>query len=313
MKKSQRVHVLLFPHTHLLDLSGTVQVFFEANAFGGRYELRYCSEHPEVVTAQGLRLAGLAPLSRVAAEDLVFIPGTESRELDGLQIPAEWLREAAAAGARLASVCTGAFTLARAGLLDGRQCTTHWKVAERLEREHPAARVLRQRLFVHYGPVSTSAGVTSGIDLALALVEEAHGPIAAARVAREIVVYVRRNGERAQQSVYLDFRTHLHPGVHRVQDRIAMHPEERPTLEGLAALAGLSPRHLIRRFRELTGITLKEYAHRLKLELAEGLLRDPTMSVEAVAHRCGFEDPRQLRRLFRRAHGSTPGVWRRAV
>lgn len=309
---TRNVLFLILPDVHLLDLSGAAQVFFEAGRLGGAYRLRFCSPEPDVVSAQGLRLGGLEPLPVPGQADLVVVPGTESSRLEALRAPVDWLRQADEAGAEICSVCTGAFTLARAGLLDGRDCTTHWKVAERLQAEHPGARVLRDRLFVRDGRIVTSAGVASGIDLSLSLVEEHQGPMLAARVAREIVVYMRRNGGRTQRSVFLDFRTHLHPGVHRVQDRITMHPQENHDLEGLATLAGMSPRHLSRRFRELTGVTVKEYAHRVKLEVAEGLLHDPTLSIEAVAHRCGFRDARQLRRLWKRSHGTTPGAWRRA-
>jgi transcriptional regulator GlxA family with amidase domain len=312
--RPQRVLVLIVPQVHLLDLSGPVQSFWEANGFGADYRLSYVSAAREARSAQGLLLAGLEPLPDPRPEDLVLIPGMDSTSLDGLgrHVPAAWLRLAHERGARLASVCSGAFVLARAGLLDGRACTTHWKVAARLQRDHPRARVLENRLFVRDEGIVTSAGVASGIDMALSLLEEDHGPLLAARVAREMVVYIRRQGDREQQSVFLDYRTHLHPGVHRVQDWLVSRPDERPTLEALAERAQMSVRNLTRVFRRETGISLKEFAHRVKLQVARDLLRSPDLKVEAVASRCGFEDARQLRRLWREAYGSSVSDWRRA-
>lgn len=310
--RPRRVLFLVLPHVHVLDLAGAVQVFFEASGLGGSYGLRYVGAGDSVVTAQGLRLAALEPLPEVDPGDVVFVPGTDSRRLGDLadHVPVRWLRSARDAGATVCSVCTGAFALGIAGLLDGRECTTHWKVAERLAREVPAARVLGNRLFVKDGRVYTSAGVASGIDLALSMIEDAHGPLVAARVARELVVYVRRDGSRDQRSVFLAYRTHLHQGVHRVQDWLVAHPGENPGLAELAAIAEMSPRNLTRRFREHTGVTLKEFSHHLKVEVARNLLHDPKLTVEAVAARCGFADGRQLRRLWHRHFETSPGEWR---
>jgi transcriptional regulator GlxA family with amidase domain len=307
----RRVFFLILPHTHLLDLAGPAQVFWEASGLGGAYEVRYCASSDTLRTAQGLVLASLETLPEVDAGDTVLVPGIESSTVDDLNgAPVDWLCRAAGAGARLGSICTGAFVLAHAGILDGRRCTTHWKVTERLAREYPAAQVVRNRLFVQDGPVITSAGVASGIDMALAMVEEDFGPIPAARVAREIVVYLRRCGESAQTSVFLDFRTHLNPGIHRAQDWLASHLEERPTIGRIAGEAGMSPRNLTRLFRQATGITIKDYLTRLRLEVASGLLRSPDYTLERVALECGFRDARQLRRLWSKRFGINPSSWR---
>jgi transcriptional regulator GlxA family with amidase domain len=170
--------------------------------------------------------------------------------------------------------------------------------------------VLANRLFVDDGPITTSAGIASGIDMALALVERRHGPLITAAAAREMVVYLRRDGAHQQESVYLDYRTHLHPGVHRVQDWLIAHPEERATLEDLARLAAMSPRNLTRVFRQATGISIQEFTTRLRLERARDLLHDPGLTIEAIATRCGFESARQLRRLWRQELGTTPSAER---
>jgi len=302
--QTRRVLVLLLPDVHLQDMAGPVQVLAEAAQLGGGYRLVFCSLERRIRSAQGLELSNLEPLPRLQPTDTVLVPGTSSTTLDRLEgVPAQWLQEARRTGARVASVCSGAFALARAGLLDGRQCTTHWKLIERLRREAPRAQVLDSRLFVEDDGVVSSAGVAAGIDMALALVEWDHGPVVAARVAREMVVYLRRSGDQAQLSIYLDHRTHLHPGVHQVQDFIVQHPERKPRLEELARLAAMSPRNLTRVFARATGVTPKQFASKVKLQVARDLVDDPGRSVQAIASSCGFDDARQLRRLWKQAFG----------
>ena len=307
----RRVHFLVSPQTHLLDLAGPAQVFWEASCLGGAYEIHYCAVAETMRSAQGLHIAGLEPLHEVGSGEIVLAVGLDSTALRDLShVPRDWLRAAAASGATVGSICSGAFVLAHAGLLDGRRCTTHWKLTDQLAQGYPAARVVRNRLFVEDGPILTSAGVASGIDMALAIVERDHGPIVAARVAREIVVYLRRSGENAQTSVFLDFRTHLNPGIHRAQDWLASHFEERPTIGRIASQAGMSPRNLTRLFRQATGITIKDYLTRLRLEVASSLLRSPDYTLERVALECGFRDARQLRRLWSKRFGINPSSWR---
>ena len=295
----------------MLDLAGPLQVFESARELGLPYRTRLCATAPKLRSGQGVWLAELEPLPAVAAGDLVVVPGVRFASLPTTD-PAigPWLRAAVAAGAQLCSVCTGAFVLAQAGLLRGRQCTTHWERIEALQAAEPSAQVLTNRLFVIDGPIVSSAGIASGIDTALALIERRHGPLAAAAIARELVVYMRRDGAQPQQSIYVDYRTHLHPGVHRVQDALVARPERSATIEELAALAGMSPRHLTRVFRQATGISIKEFATRLRLELARGLLHDPRLTVDEVAARCGFQSARQLRRLWQTAFGSSPAAGR---
>lgn len=311
-RAATRVLVLLLPDVHLQDMAGPVQVLDEASRLGGAYRLTYCGEVDAVRSAQGLLLADLQPLPEPRPGDLVLVPGTSSEALDQLRPPVDWLRAAATAGARIASVCSGAFALGRAGLLDGRRCTTHWKVVVRLQSENPRARVVENRLFVEDGGVVTSAGVASGIDMALALVEQDFGPLVVARVSREMVVYLRRNGDQEQRSIYLDHRTHLHPGVHRVQDWMVANADRKATLEQLARIAAMSPRHLARVFRQATGVTPKQFAAKVKVQVARDLLGDPQRTVEAIASSVGFEDARQLRRLWKQSFGVSIAAFRAA-
>ena len=298
---------LILPEVEILDLAGPLQAFHEANRGRSRYDVRLCSTKDRVVTDQGLWLSDLEPLPEVSAGDLIVVPGMPYRATERLDRTAvRWLKMSHAAGAHLASICTGAFALGEAGLLDGRRCTTHWSRTGELQRRFPRAKLLTNRLFVTDGEITTSAGIASGIDMALALIEHAHGPLAAAEVAREMVVYIRRDGSDAQQSVYLDYRSHLHPGIHRVQDRLIQHPARRESLTELASLAGMSPRHLTRLFRQTTGISVHDYATRIRLELARTLLHDPTQTIEAIATRCGFDSARQFRRVWGRVWGGAP-------
>jgi transcriptional regulator GlxA family with amidase domain len=310
----QQVVFVVLPGVDLLDLAGPVEVFHAANGLGGDYRVRTAGPEPAVRSRQGLALAELEPLPEGIGEgDVVIVPGMP---IDAVRaVPAAvhaWVRQAYDRGAHVCSVCIGAFVLADAGLLHGRQCTTHWSRIADLRARHAGARVLDNRLFVDDGRITTSAGIASGIDMALSMVERRHGPLVAAAVARELVIYLRRDGAHQQQSVYLDYRTHLHPGIHRVQDWLVAHPAEKTTLEALGRMAFMSPRHLTRIFRQATGISIKEFTTRLRLELARDLLNDPGLTVEAVAARCGFETPRQLRRVWKEAFGTTPGVARTA-
>lgn len=310
-----RVIFAIFPETEILDLAGPLQVLHEANARGGDYRIVYAAPSPEVATQQGLLFARLEPLPAVESDDLVLIPGSplfrrSAQARPEIRRAAAWLRDAYERGATVGSICVGAFLLGHAGLLDGRTCTTHWGWVNELQAQFPLAHVVANRLYVADDRVITSAGIASGIDMALALVERAHGAQLAAAVAREMVVYVRRDGTAAQQSVYVQHRDHLEPSVHTVQDWLVNHAAEPHDLDDLAAVAGISRRHLTRVFRRATGIGVKEYATKLRLERARLFLRDPQLSVDAVAERCGFADGRQLRRLWKTAFGTSPGASR---
>jgi len=272
-----------------------------------RDEILLCATRDRIRTEQGLELASLQPLPAPRESDLVIVPGmpyTATEHLDRKVV--RWVRTAYDAGAHIASVCTGSFVLGEAGLLDGRKCTTHWTRIEKLKQRFPRAQVFDDRLFVGDDRITTSAGIASGIDMSLALIEKVDGPLAAAAVAREMVVYMRRDGTHGQQSVYLDYRTHLHPGVHRAQDAIVQNPAAKLTIERLSEEAAMSPRNLTRTFRRATGISIKQFTTRVRLELARTLLHDPASSIESIARRCGFATARQLRRAFRDEFGESP-------
>src|SRR5260370_24036646 len=204
---SRRVLILVLPQVQLQDLAGPAQVFHEADRLSRIYQLVYCGPSPCVRSAQGLSVGEVEPLPAPREGDLVLVPGISSATLSRPDHAlSAWLQDARGAGARIASVRSGAFALARAGLLHRRRCTTHWQLVDRLRAECPRAQVLADRLFVESDGILTSAGIASGIDMALALVEEDHGPFAAWRVAREVVVYLRRSGGRQPRGAYPDHR-----------------------------------------------------------------------------------------------------------
>ena len=306
-----KVVFLLLPQLHLLDLAGPAQVFGTAAEFGYPYTLAYVGEDAQVPSAQGVRLAAETAWPSLTAEDLVLVPGCAQSGLAAGPRPAratlERLAAHHAAGGTVASVCSGADVLGQAGLLDHRRCTTHHELQEELARRHPRARVERDVLYVLDERVVTSAGIASGIDLALHLVATRHGPAAAAKVARNMVVYARRTGEAAQASAMLRHRWHLRDAVHRAQDLIDAGFCTPLPLEDLAAAAGVSARTLTRQFVESTGLTPLRYQQTLRIERAEHLIGHGA-SAEAAAHAVGFADARMLRRLRSRSAAPTPGT-----
>ncbi|MEU3792257.1 GlxA family transcriptional regulator [Streptomyces fructofermentans] len=298
----------LFPGVHLLDLAGPAQVFSTAADYGRPYRICYVAEREQVTSAQGLPLTAQTRWPELCSEDLVLVPGWRTPgfhggpHLDPDML--EGLRAHHAAGGTVASVCSGAEALGQAGLLDGRRCTTHHDLQDELAARHPRAKVTRDVLFTADSGVVTSAGIASGIDLALHLLADRHGPAFAARVARNMVVYSRRNGHEPQASAMLRHRAHLDDTVHHVQDLIDARFSETLPLPELAVRAGVSERTLTRLFHRATGLTPLRYQQTLRVEHAERLIGHGT-TAEAAAREVGFGDARMLRRL--RA-GRTPAV-----
>ncbi|MFJ8788553.1 GlxA family transcriptional regulator [Streptomyces sp. NPDC102462] len=295
-------HVVFFlvPGVHVLDLAGPAQVFSTAADLGHPYTLAYVAEQPQVPTAQGLPLVARLDWPALGPDDLIVVPGWRARTLARSPAIADAslrvLRDHHARGGTVASVCAGAEALGRAGLLDGRRCTTHHDVQDELALRHPGATVVRDVLFTVDDRVITSAGIASGIDLALHLVATRHGPAAAARVARDMVVYARRNGHEQQSSAMFRHRSHLDDTVHRAQDIIDARFDRPLPLPALAAAVGVSERTLTRLFGRATGLTPLRYQQTLRLERAEHLIGQGT-TVDAAARTVGFQDARMLRRL----------------
>ena len=295
---------LLAPRLHLLDLAGPAQAFSSAADYGQAYELRYVGEQEDVPTTQGVPLRVSTTWPSLTADDLVLVPGWRA-DSPGHRVKfrpdtLERLREHHRRGGTVASVCAGAFALGEAGLLDGRRCTTHHDLQDELATTYRRASVVRDVLYVVDTRVVTSAGIASGIDLALHLLARAHGPGFAARIAREMVVYARRNGDEQQDSAMLRHRAHVSDAVHRVQDVIDARYADRLPLAELASSGGVSERTLTRLFDRTLGMTPLRYQQLLRVERAEHLIGHGA-TVEAAARAVGFEDARMLRRLRSRA------------
>jgi transcriptional regulator GlxA family with amidase domain len=309
---NRRAIFVYFPHCEVLDFAGPLQALHELNAYIDEpYEILHCGVAAAATSAQGLVLGELQPLPEPRTNDCIFVPGFPVH----MGVPrgyARWLKASDRVGARIFAVCTGSFVLAQAGLLEGKRCTTHWKRTDELQQRFSACIVETGRLFVRDGNITSSAGITAGIDMTLDFIEQEHGGAVAAAVAREMVVYIRRDGAQKQDSVYLDYRTHIDPAIHTVQDWLIAHPGEHSTLADLAKIANMSPRNLTRAFFKATGVSIAAYRQRLRLEHAKALLANPQLSIENVAERSGFADARQLRRLWRGAYGVSPRESRRA-
>lgn len=310
----QRVIFLVLDGVHLLDLAGPAQVFSMAASLGAPYSLHFCANTSEVRSTQGLFLGHLEPLPIVSTDDQIMVAGVTLERLNQPLLDAEtrhWLMDAHRNGARIASICTGAVALGEAGLLDGRRCTTHWFIVEKLQQCYPLACVIDDVLYVSDRGIITSAGVASGIDMTLSMVEQQHGPCLTAEMARYLVIYFRRNGSQAQQSVYLEYRNHLHSGVHQAQNWLAEHAIASVSLPELAQIANMSVRSFSRAFKEAAGLTPMQYQQRLRLEVASMLLQNSDLSIETISARCGFEDARHFRRLWQRQFGVSPAVTRK--
>ncbi|MET8289102.1 GlxA family transcriptional regulator [Streptomyces sp. NPDC005132] len=306
------VLVVLFDAVQSLDVTGPAEVFAGAEiSRAGSYRVRTASlDGAPVRTSSGLTLVPDGTLAEAPAPHTLLVPGGQGTRQPDPRLT-DWLRVHGPRADRLVSVCTGALLLARAGLLDGRRATTHWAYCDKLARDHPAVQVDPDPIYVRDGRVSTSAGVTSGIDLALALVEEDLGRETALTVARHLVVFLRRPGNQAQFSAQLAAQTARREPLREVQQWITEHPGEDLCVESLAARARLSPRHFERAFQSETGVTPGRYVDRVRLEHARRLLEDTADGVAEISRACGYGTPEAMRRAFLRALGAAPAEYRR--
>jgi transcriptional regulator GlxA family with amidase domain len=244
------------------------------------------------------------------APDLLIVPGGEGSRWADPELVA-WLRANGPAAQRLVSVCTGVFLLAEAGLLDGRKATTHWAYCGALAARYPSIVVDPDPIFVRDGNIATSAGVTAGIDLALALVEDDLGREAALDIARRLVVFLRRPGNQAQFSAQLAGQLASREPLRDVQQWIADHPAADLSVQALASQASLSPRQFARAFSAEVGIPPGRYVDRVRLETARRRLEDTADGIEQTARSCGYGTPEAMRRAFVRVLGVSPGEYRR--
>ena len=311
------VVILAYPGVQSLDVTGPLEVFATANRYGATpaYEPTVVSVGGgTITTSSGLGLATApAPPGTGAGEiDTLVVAGGEGTG-DALADPdlLAWLRKAAGRTRRVTSVCSGAFLLAAAGVLDGRRATTHWSVCDLLARVHPGVAVEPDRIWVRDGHVWTSAGVTAGMDLALALVEDDHGGKLALEVARQLVLFTRRGGGQSQFSTQLAAQVAERPSLRTVLAHIAEHLDDDLSVPALARVAAMSPRTFARSFAAEVGTTPAAYVQAARVEAARRLLESTDRSTAEVARACGFGTVETMHRSFRRTVHTTPAQYRR--
>lgn len=295
---------LVLPQIHLMDLAGPDQAILEAIGFGADFEIEYCNLENKVVTTAGLPIANLKHFSEVQFNkgDFLIIPGSNVNYLISDEFKKQtdllnWIVASYNFGIKMVSICAGAFILAECGLLNNIPCTTHFKKTKQLQELYPQAKVIENILFTQQDGIYTSAGIASGIDVTLHIIEELKGSYFAHLVARELVVYNRRNGNQKQESELLGFRNHIHSGIHKVQDWIIENINQKTNLDELAEIACMSERNFTRIFKKETAITVNDYITTIRKEKIKEFLRNPDLTRLELASHVGLSE-RQLSRLI---------------
>ena len=303
--------MVVFDGVKLLDAAGPAEVFAEANRFGANYSLEFASvDGRDVTTSIGARFPVTGSISSIDSADIVVVAGGDDlvgRPIDPALVEA--LKTVPNQTRRLASVCTGSFILAQAGLLSGRRATTHWRHTRLLARAYPDVGVEPDAIFVRDGDLFTSAGVSSGIDLALALVEMDYGPELVREVARSLVVYLKRAGGQSQFSVLLEADPPPESALRPVTDAITTDPSADHSVKNLASRASLSTRQLTRLFQSELGMTPARYVELVRIEFARAALESGRNVTEA-ARLAGFGSTETLRRVFLSHLSITPKAYR---
>jgi transcriptional regulator GlxA family with amidase domain len=307
----------LLPEVVLLDVAGAAEAFRLASTLvPDSYELQFVGTSTSLRSAVGLQLHKLQRLpAEVPDHSMVVVTGVTSAAFDLESEPSQQLSQWLQVVARnetvtLLCVCSGSLLAAHAGLLRGRECTTHHDLIGQLSELEPSATVHGNRIFVEDGHIMTSAGVTSGVDLALHVIAQQLGHKVAVAVARDLVVYMRRTTADPQLSAWVMHRNHIHPAVHRVQDAVARNPAAEWSAAKLAALACMSARNLGRLFAEHAGCSPLDYVQRLRVAVAREMVMNSDLALERVAERSGFSSAHHLRRVWRRWEQASPAEFR---
>ena len=310
----RRVVIVAFPGVQTLDVTGPAEVLRAATLIKPPgYEVTVVAPRRDPLRTSTVSLMPDRCLDEMDAgpiDTLIVAGGTGTRVAEDDERLIGWLREAARRSRRVTSVCTGAFLLARAGLLDGRRATTHWASCADLAARYPAVAVEPDPIFVRDGNLATSAGVTAGMDLALALVEEDLGRQTALDAARWLVLFLQRPGGQAQFSAQLAAQTADRAPLRELQTWIPDHLSEDLTVPALARRACMSDRNFARAFRRETGLTPGAYVEAARVERARIALETGDLPVEEVALQCGFGTVETMRRAFRRQLGVSPAEYR---
>jgi transcriptional regulator GlxA family with amidase domain len=319
--RTRRVVIIAAPGAEMLDLVGPFQVFASATQLAEpdadcapiyRVEIVSCSRRTAFMTNCGLRMSAHRSFRDVRGQiDTLLIAGGSAIEEDRTSPEVvRWVREIAARTRRVGSVCTGALLLARAGLLDGRRATTHWNWCERLARRYPQVTVEPHPIFIRDGNVYTSAGVTAGMDLALALIEDDHGSRLALQVARQLVLYLRRPGGQAQFSAALSLQLSDRQPLRELQTWVFENLDKPLSVQALAEHVAMSPRNFARVFGRQMQVTPGKFVERLRVEAARRRLEETRHSLKKIAAQCGLGSVGSMRRIFQRLVGIPPGQYR---
>lgn len=319
-------HIVLIapPNTSILDIAGPLEVFSKANDYintyaqntNQPYTLHVLSTQSSkiVKTSSGLPIITEGTIKTIDYEvDTVLVTGnTNTTENMVVKETLNWLREHSTTTRRVGSICAGAFILAEAGILNGKRATTHWRVCDKLARSYPKVKVERDPIFVKDGNVYTSAGISTGMDLSLALVEEDYGRDIALAVARQLVLFLKRPGNQSQFSIMLTHQKVDYEPIRDIQDWVIEHLDEDLTVEILAERASMSPRNFARVFLRESGITPAKYIEKLRLETARRRLEETKLTLDEISNECGVGNADALRRLFLRHMKTTPSDYRRS-
>jgi transcriptional regulator GlxA family with amidase domain len=307
------IGVLIYPDFQLLDATGPISVFEIASRYNGkRATIRAIAEQAGPVrSSSGIEIVA-HKFPREALDTLIIAGGDGTRNASQSETTLKFLRAQAKRARRIASVCSGAYVLAEAGLLDGRRATTHWQRTPDFLKRYPKIRLEPDRIFVQDGPIWSSAGISAGIDLALAMVAEDYGDEIARLTAKQLVLYHRRSGGQSQFSSLLELKApsgRFGPLLAWARE----HLDAPLTVEDMAEQAGMSSRHFTRAFIAETGTTPSKAVERLRIEVARQRVQSSSEAIERVAQTTGFRDPERMRRAFIRAFGQPPQSLRRAA
>lgn len=301
----KKIAFIIPPSVELLDLAGPMQVFTEARFYWFNVHLEFYTFGQKIKSSARLPFGEIYHYkgANLEAGDLILITGANfeslTKQLEKEKPFFKWLAVCAEKKVTICSVCNAAFMLGEAGLLKNKECTTHWRRTEALQKRFPDAKVIEDVLFVKSDNIFTSADISAGIDLALALLEEWTNPFFVNKIARGLVVYHRRSHKHAQQHIYLDYRNHVNPKIHQSQDFIIENIANDISIKELAELENTSPRNLSRIFKDTTELTIKEYQTKIRLEKAKTLKNNPEYTIDRIASECDFKSARQLQRILK--------------
>ncbi|SMG09201.1 Transcriptional regulator GlxA family, contains an amidase domain and an AraC-type DNA-binding HTH domain [Marivirga sericea] len=303
------------PNVHLLDVNGPAHIFYEAREFGANVDLHFVSmsDKSEIESSAGLFFSKLTDFDsfELSKNDFVIVPGLEFELLSDNTFLKEskpffdWLHLQYKNGVNICSICTGTFLLAESGILNGKECTTHWRYTSKLANKFPEINIQKDRLFVAKDNLYTSAGVSSGIDLALYIVENLFGSKLSSDIAKEAVIYFRRSEADSQLNIFLQYRNHLDSRIHNAQDYMIKHICTAFTIQDIAEKVNMSMRNLTRLFKKTTGVTIGTYLEKLKVDRALQLLSEKN-KVDTVAKLCGYKNSNQLRTLLKKHKSVLP-------